>query len=160
MDFFIIIIALLLFSIGFFGAFLPIIPGPVFTYAGLLLMYFFSDIEFSANEMLIYTIITVLVFFSDYMFQLIGVKNFGGEKYSIYGTFLGIVVGLFFSPIGLFLGPFIGAFIGALMDNKSQNNAFGIAFGAMIGFICGTFLKIIYSLGVLLIVINKLLNLF
>ena len=159
MDLFIIIIAFLLFAIGFLGAFLPIIPGPIVTYSGLLLMYFLSDIELSSNEMLIYTLVTVLVFFSDYMFQFIGVKNFGGEKYSIYGTFLVIVIGLFFSPIGLFLGPFLGAFIGALMDNKSQNNAFGIAFGAMMGFICGTFLKIIYSLGILLIVINKLLNL-
>ena len=46
------------------------------------------------------------------------------------------------------------------MRDKKQNQAIGIAFGALIGFVFGTFLKILYSIGILILVIDKLLNLF
>ena len=145
--------------IGFVGAVLPIIPGPLITYAGLLVLHFFSDsIDFSSSELLLYTLLTIIVFSSDFILQFIGVKKFGGEKYSVYGTMVGIIFGLFFSPIGLIIGPFLGAFLGALMDNKKQDEAFGIAFGALIGFIFGTFIKIVYSIGILIVIIDKLFS--
>tara|TARA_Y100000994_G_C15702465_1_gene445725 strand:- start:4863 stop:5342 length:480 start_codon:yes stop_codon:yes gene_type:complete len=158
MELFVIIIALLLLLVGLFGAILPILPGPIISYIGLLIFYFFTDLNLSSNELFIYSIVTILVFFSDYMLQFIGVKKFGGEKFSMYGTFLGILVGLFFPPIGLVLGPFLGALIGAFVDNKERGKAIGIAIGALVGFVFGTILKIIYSLYILYIVINKLFN--
>ena len=93
MELLIIVFAFLLMLIGLVGAILPIIPGPLISYMGLLIIYFFTDFHFSANELICYTIATVLVFFSDYILQFIGVKKFGGEKYSMYGTILGIIVG-------------------------------------------------------------------
>ena len=158
MELFVIIIALLLLLVGLFGAILPILPGPIISYIGLLIFYFFTDLNLSSNELFIYSIVTILVFFSDYMLQFIGVKKFGGEKFSMYGAFLGILVGLFFPPIGLVLGPFLGALIGAFVDNKERGKAIGIAIGALVGFVFGTILKIIYSLYILYIVINKLFN--
>ncbi|MBF25620.1 MAG: hypothetical protein CMP49_03775 [Flavobacteriales bacterium] len=158
MELFVIIIALLLLLVGLFGAILPILPGPIISYIGLLIFYFFTDLNLSSNELFIYSIVTILVFFSDYMLQFIGVKKFGGEKFSMYGTFLGILVGLFFPPIGLVLVPFLGALIGAFVDNKERGKAIGIAIGALVGFVFGTILKIIYSLYILYIVINKLFN--
>ena len=159
MEIVILIIAFFLMLIGFVGAVLPIIPGPLITYSGLLFLHFFSDsIDFSSSELMLYTLLTIIVFSSDFILQFIGVKKFGGEKYSIYGTMIGIILGLFFTPIGLIIGPFLGAFIGALMDNKKHNEAFGIAFGALIGFIFGTFIKIVYSIGILIIIIDKLLS--
>ena len=80
MELFIIIIASLFMLIGFMGAIIPIIPGPIISYIGLLLIYFFTELSFSMNEILLYTILTIIVFFSDYLLQFIGVKKFGGNS--------------------------------------------------------------------------------
>jgi len=160
MDLLIIIIAFLFFLIGLIGAILPIIPGPIITYLGILLLYFFSDLNFSNNEIFIYTVATVLVFFSDYILQFFGVRKFGGQKNAIYGTMFGVLIGLFFPPIGLIIGPFLGAFFGALMDNKEKKQAIRVAFGALLGFLFGTFIKILYSIYVIYIVAQKILTLF
>ena len=159
MDLVIIIIAFLFFFIGLVGAILPIIPGPIITYTGILLLYFFSDLSFSNNEIFIYTIITVLVFFSDYILQFFGVRKFGGQKHSVYGTMFGVFIGLFFPPLGLIVGPFLGAFFGALLDNKEKKQAIMVAFGALLGFLFGTFIKILYSIYAIYIVAQKILTL-
>ena len=146
--------------LGFIGAILPIIPGPILSYLGLIFIHFFTECSFSNLEILVLTLLTIVVFFSDYILQFLGVKKFGGGKYSIYGTVIGLLFGLFFSPIGLILGPFIGAFIGALIDSKKNDQAIIIAFGALVGFLFGTFIKIAFSIYVIYFVIQKCLFLF
>ena len=143
--------------LGLIGSVLPIIPGPIMSYLGVLVLYFFTDTFFSNNEIFIYGIITAFVFSSDYILQFLGVKKLGGQKNALYGTFFGIFLGLFFAPLGLLLGPFLGAFLGALKDNKEQKQAMRIALGALLGFICGTFLKLLYSVFVIYVILNKLL---
>tara|TARA_Y100001968_G_scaffold328349_1_gene375330 strand:+ start:1448 stop:1933 length:486 start_codon:yes stop_codon:yes gene_type:complete len=142
--------------LGFLGAILPIIPGPLMSYFGVLGLHFFTDINFSHYEILVYGVMTLLVFMSDYLLQFLGVKKLGGQKNALLGTVLGVFIGFFFAPIGLILGPFIGAFLGSLIDNKEKNQAFRIALGALLGFLFGTFLKLIYSIYIIYIVINKL----
>ena len=156
-DIFILLIASAFLILGFIGSILPILPGPIISYIGLIFVHFFTSFKFSQSEIVFYTILTGIVFFSDYILQFIGVKKLGGEKYAMYGTIFGIIVGIFFAPIGLVLGPFLGALLGALKDNKAEGQAIGIAMGALIGFLFGTLLKIIFSLYILYIVINKLL---
>ena len=143
--------------LGLIGSVLPIVPGPIMSYLGVLVLFFFTDISFSNNEILIYSIITVLVFSSDYILQFLGVKKLGGQKNALYGTIFGIFIGLFFAPLGLFIGPFLGAFLGALKDNKEQKQAIRIALGALLGFVCGTVLKLMYSIYIIYVILNKLL---
>ena len=143
--------------LGLIGSVLPIVPGPIMSYLGILALYFFTDISFSNNEILIYSILTIVVFSSDYILQFLGVKKLGGQKNALYGTVFGIFIGLFFAPLGLFLGPFLGAFLGALKDNKEQKQAIRIALGALLRFVCGTVLKLTYSIYIIYIVLNKLL---
>ena len=63
MELLIISIASLFMLIGFIGAIIPIIPGPIISYLGLLLIYFFTELSFSMNEILFYTFLTIIVFF-------------------------------------------------------------------------------------------------
>ena len=142
--------------LGIIGSIIPVIPGPIMSYIGLLLIHFFTDLNFTDNELVRYGIITVLVFASDYILQFLGVNKMGGKKYAVYGTMIGVSIGLFFPPIGLILGPFIGAFMGALLEKNSNRYAFKIAFGALLGFVFGTIIKLSYSLYILYLVINKL----
>ncbi|MAZ58660.1 MAG: hypothetical protein CMP56_04570 [Flavobacteriales bacterium] len=160
MDFFLVVFVASIFLIlGCIGSILPILPGPVLSYVGLLIIHFFAfDMDFLTNyELIIYGFITLFVFLSDYVLQLFGVKKMGGKKKAVYGTTIGIILGMFFiPPFGIVLGAFLGAFLGALMDNQNNNQAFKIAFGSLIGFVFGTLIKLIYSFYMISLVITKL----
>ena len=156
METLILVISFSFMLIGFFGAILPIIPGPIVSYIGLLLIYFFTDFNFSNMEVLVCGVITILVLISDYIFQFLGVKQSGGQTKATYGTLFGILIGLFFLPAGLVLGPFLGALAGALWEKKEKKQAIQIALGALVGFIFGTFIKLIYAVLIILFVISKI----
>jgi uncharacterized protein YqgC (DUF456 family) len=81
-----------------------------------------------------------------------GTKRFGGSKYGVWGTNIGLIVGLFIPPFGFILGPFIGALIGELIyDSNNFNRALKAAIGSFIGFLASTFLKIAVCLGVFIL---------
>ena len=88
--------------------------------------------------------------FLDYWLQVYGVHKFGGGKKATNGTIIGMLLGLFFPPIGIILGPFIGAYIGARMDDSVQN-PLKVALGALLGFLTGTILKLGISIYIIYI---------
>ena len=156
LDLILFIISFVFLVLGLIGAIIPILPGPLLTYVAFLIIYLFTDIEFSSIELITYTVLAFTISFSDYFLQFFGVKKFGGGKNAVYGTIIGIICGLFFAPIGLIVGPFTGAFIGALVDNKTDTEAVKIAFGSLIGFLFGTILKLIFSIYMIWAIIDKL----
>ena len=142
----IFIIAFVLLFLGLLGSMIPGLPGPPFSYVGILLIHFFSGSQFSTSFLLTWAVIVILVFLLDYFMQVWGVKKFGGGRKAILGTFLGLFLGLLFPPVGIFIGPFCGAFIGAFLEVRGDNNrAFKIAIGSFIGFVTGTILKLVIS---------------
>ncbi len=82
-------------------------------------------------------VITVL----DYVIPSVGTKKLGGSKYGVWGSTIGIIVGLFFGPLGIILGPAVGAFIGELIYQKQADVALKAALGSFVGFLAGTILK-------------------
>ena len=142
----IFIIAFVLLFLGLLGSIIPGLPGPPFSYIGILLIHFFTGSQFSTSFLLTWAVIVILVFLLDYFMQVWGVKKFGGGRKAILGTFLGLFMGLLFPPVGILIGPFCGAFIGAFLEVRGDNNrAFKIAIGSFIGFVTGTILKLVIS---------------
>ena len=145
MDLFLIIVAGILIVIGFLGSILPVLPGPPLSYVGLLVLHFTDKVQFSTNFLIYWAIIVVLIQVLDAFIPIWGTKKFGGSKQGMWGSTIGILVGMFFGPIGIVFGPFIGAFIGELSANKNNTEALKAAFGAFIGFIVGTVSKLIIA---------------
>ena len=143
MDLALIILGILLIFIGIIGSFVPVIPGPITAWLGLLILYqnslLTSDFTFLATTFSI----AIGVFIFDYFIPLIGAKKFGGTKSGMIGATLGLLVGLIFlGPLGIFLGSFSGAFVGELInDPKDKRTALRAASGSLIGFLTGVFLK-------------------
>ena len=79
----------------------------------------------------------------DYFIPIWGTKKFGGTKIGVWGSVIGMIVGLFFAPLGIILGPFVGAIIGELIAGKETKLAIKAGFGAFIGFLFGTIAKLI-----------------
>lgn len=146
MDYFLIGLGILFLILGLLGDVLPVLPGPPLSYLALLLLHFTSKYEFTANFLIIWAIITILVVIIDYLIPVWGTKKFGGSKRGIWGSMIGLLIGLFiFPPIGIIFGPFVGAVIAEITGGKDNISALKAGLGSLIGFLLGIVLKLIVS---------------
>lgn len=144
-------LAIIFLLVGIVGCFLPILPGPPISWLGLLMMQFGEEPLFSSGFMWFWGIMALLVTALDYIIPPYGTKRFGGTKYGVWGSTLGLIVGLFFPPIGIILGPLVGAFVGEMLGGKTANDSLRPALGSFIGFLAGTGIKLITSLVMLVL---------
>lgn len=146
MDIFLLIIGIVLCLIGIVGSFLPILPGPLASWTGLLILNFTSYVSFSFWFLLITFLIAFSISVIDYLIPIIGVKKLGGSNGGQIGATIGLLMGLFIlGPIGIILGPFLGAVTGEIITNKSLSSSLLPAFGSLIGVLTGTVLKVIVT---------------
>ena len=91
---------------------------------------------------------TLLLSIIDYFIPSKGAKKFGGTKYDVWGTNIGLFLGFFVPiPFGFIIAAFLGAFIGELIYNtRDQERAFKAAIGAFAGFLAGTFETILQNI--------------
>ncbi len=157
MDLVLIIIGIILVIAGLLGAVLPGLPGPPLSFIALVMLQFTSKEPFGMNFLIIMGVIMAVIVVLDYVIPVYGTKKFGGSKKGVWGSTIGLIVGLFVLPplgivigpfgiLGIILGPFVGAYIGERMDNKDSNTAMRAAVGSFIGFLAGTFIKVVYSI--------------
>ncbi|MBV1888196.1 MAG: DUF456 family protein [Urechidicola sp.] len=148
MDIFLLILGFLFVLLGIIGSFLPVLPGPITGWVGLLLLHFTNAIAINWTFLGITLAISIFVWAIDYVIPAWGTKKFGGSKYGVWGTILGLIIGIIFlGPLGIIIGPFAGAFIGELIyDSKDSSRALKAAFGSFVGFMLSTGLKLITSL--------------
>jgi len=130
-----LITAFFLFLIGLVGTLLPVMPGAPVIWLGMLIYGLITGFEaFGWFFLTIQAIIALIVVGVDYFFAAMGSKYFGGSKAALWGAAGGLLVGIFFFPIGLLIGPFIGAALADLIARKNSSQAVKSGLGASIGF--------------------------
>ena len=80
MDILLILIAASLMVLGIVGSFLPVLPGPLTSWVGLLILYLMPEIEVNSVTLIITLIVAILIWVLDYIIPAIGTKKFGGSK--------------------------------------------------------------------------------
>ena len=152
---------LILMILGLIGSFIPIIPAPITSWFGFLILYFSSNNIISFKFLIFTLLISILFFLGDFFLPLVTAKKFGSSKKGIFGTGVGLFLGFFiFGPIGIILGACIGAFIGELMSNKMSEKVLGSVGGAIVGVLSGIILKLVVSLVFLFIYIEKIVRIY
>jgi len=144
-DYILIILGILLMILGIIGCLVPVLPGPPFSFIGLLLLHFSRFGQFSNTLLVILGAVTVAVTILDYVVPIWGTKKFGGSKYGTRGATVGLIIGLFLGPLGMILGPLIGAFVGEMIFKDDIKYAMKAGFGSLLGFITGIGLKLAAS---------------
>ena len=146
MNIILIIIAALIMFLGIIGSFLPILPGPLTSWLGLLIVHFTDAVPMDKSFLMITFLIALFIWLLDYVIPAIGTKRFGGTRYGMIGTTIGLIVGLI-APIpgGVIIGPFVGALIGELLNKNDTKAATKAAFGSFIGFLTSTFIKFVVA---------------
>jgi uncharacterized protein YqgC (DUF456 family) len=143
MDIFLLTIGFLFVMLGLIGSFLPVLPGPLTSWLGLLILYFTSIVPMNYTFLGITLAIAILIWILDYIIPAIGTKRFGGSKYGVYGTTIGLLIGLFSPiPLGILIGAFLGAFIGEILHDKTNTKrALKASIGSLLGLITSATIK-------------------
>lgn len=145
MDILLLILGFACIITGLIGSFLPVLPGPSVSWVGLALLYFTKVVPANYWVLGIALLITVVISVLDYVIPAKGTKRFGGSSYGIWGTNIGLVIGILAPiPFGFLIGPFLGALIGELIyDFKDHNRALKAAAGSFVGFLASSFMKFV-----------------
>lgn len=145
MEILLIVLGSLLIIAGFIGSFLPVVPGTPVTYCGLLILQLSSQ-PFSATFLIVWALIVAAIMILDNVIPAYGTKKFGGSPYGIWGSLLGMIVGIFFfPPVGIIIGPLAGAFAGEIIGGKTSDRALRSALGSFAGLLVNTLMKVIAS---------------
>lgn len=94
-------------------------------------------------------IVTIL----DYIAPIWMTKMGGGSKMGTRGAMAGLLLGIFFGPLGIIIGPFAGALVGELMSHSGFNHALKAASYSFLAFLLTTGLKLIYCIVVIAMLI-------
>lgn len=156
MDVILIILGAICLLLGLIGCVAPVLPGVPLSYLGLLLLHWTDRAQFSWQFLTIWAVVVIVIQVLDYFIPAWGTKKFGGSKYGVWGSTIGLFVGLFMGPWGIIVGPFLGAVLGELLyfnrhpqdrieqsENTNFNRALRAGFGSFIGLLTGTILKLI-----------------
>ena len=135
---------------GLVGCILPVLPGPLLAYLALICISIAHDWEaFSPLFLIGWGTGAVLVTAIDMVVPIWGAKRYGASKAGIWGSILGLLVGMFFfPPFGIILGAWLGALVGELAAGKRASKAIRASWGVFVGTMAGVVLKLAYCVGV------------
>ena len=144
-DYILIILGTLLMILGIIGCLVPVLPGPPFSFLGIILLHLSRFGHFSNLTLITFGIIAVVITLLDFFVPVWGTRKFGGSKYGTRGATVGLIIGLFLGPMGMILGPLFGAFVGEMIFKDDLTYAFKAGFGSLLGFLMGIGLKLAAS---------------
>jgi uncharacterized protein YqgC (DUF456 family) len=145
------IVVVVLFLLAFAGLFFPALPDAPLLLAGFAFYAFFiHSAPLGASFWITVIILTLFLFFVDYLASSVAVKKYGGSIWSIIAAIVGIVIFPFIiGPVGIIVGPFVMVLLLELILKKSWGEAFKVAFGTFVGFVGGVFVKFFVMTGML-----------
>ena len=156
MDILLIVLGAICLLLGLVGCVAPVVPGVPLSYLGLLLLHWTERVQFSWQFLVVWGVVVVVIQILDYFIPAWGTKKFGGTKYGIWGSTIGLFAGFLMGPLGIIIGPFVGAVVGELIyfnrhpqntigqpKNTNFNRALRAGFGSFVGLLAGTLVKVI-----------------
>jgi uncharacterized protein len=147
----IFLVALVLMIMGIIGSVLPIVPGPVLSFSGLVVYYIFQEDEIlTLGSIIFFALGMLLLIILDYALPLLGVKFLGASKKGQWGAIVGALLGIiFFPPLGIFLGALLGAIIGEVYQGRELPEAMKAAMGVVMGSVVAIIFQVAFSLSAL-----------
>jgi uncharacterized protein len=90
-------------------------------------------------------VLTIAVMGLDYMIPVWGAKRYGASRWGVWGSVAGMIAGIFFPPLGLFIGALIGAFVAEWLAYRETGKAVKAAWGVFVGTALGTVVRLALS---------------
>ncbi len=137
------IVAVALIAIGVVGTVLPVLPGMVFVFAGILLAAWidgFTRISgFTVGTLAVLAVLGVAI---DYVGAAVSARRAGASGLAVAGAAIGTVAGVFTGLVGLIFLPLAGAFIGEFAARRDALRAGQVGLATWVGLLVAAALKI------------------
>lgn len=133
-------------AVGLAGVILPAIPGSALLVVGAVLVAWAEDFtRVSGWTVAACALIGAAIWVVDLVAGILGAKAFGASRWSVIGSAVGLVVGLFLGVPGIILGPAVGAVVFEYARDPNFERAMKAGVGAFIGFLLGSAVKVSLS---------------
>lgn len=127
---------LLLFAAGVALTILPVFPGPILVFGGVLLFYFWLP-EASPGIVFLFVSLglTLLTLMLDFFLSVMGARRYGATWKGATGALIGGIVGIFVPPplFWIFFGPVVGAILGEMLGGRGMKDAGRAGWGTFLG---------------------------
>ena len=139
-----VVMSSILILLGLAGSVLPILPGPPLIFIGLFLLALIKHFSppLTPTLVIILAIVTILLVVMDHIIPLLGAKRYGASKWGVWGSVLGMVIGIFWSPFAMLAGAIIGAVVAEWLVGKKKREALRAGWGVVMGTLIATILRL------------------
>ncbi len=138
--------AVALVIVGLLGTVLPVIPGSLFVFGGLLLAAWADGFtRVGTVALVIIGVLGLLSWGVDFVATVLGAKRVGASPQALVGATLGGAFGLFLGLPGMILGPFVGAVAGELLARRELVRAGKVGLGTWLGLVAAAVVKVIIA---------------
>ncbi len=137
------ILSAILILLGLAGTVLPVLPGTLLVWGGIVLAAWIDDFaRVGMTTVLVITVLAVLAWALDYVAGLLGAKKAGASKLALLGASVGTVLGLFMGLVGVFFMPLVGAAVGEYLARRDQTRAVQVGVATWLGIMLGLIAKV------------------
>ena len=131
---------------GLAGTVLPVLPGTVLVWGGVVLGAWIDDFtRVGVTTLVVVTVLAVLAWGLDYVAGLMGAKKVAASKLALLGAAAGTVVGLFMGLVGVLFMPLVGAAAGEYLAQKDQTRAVKVGVATWVGIMVGLIAKVVLA---------------
>jgi uncharacterized protein len=131
---------------GLAGTVLPVLPGTVLVWAGIVLGAWIDDFQrVGTTTLVVVTVLAALAWVLDYVAGLLGARKAGASKQALLGAAVGTVVGLFMGLVGVLFMPLVGAALGEYLARKDQTRAVRVGVATWLGIMLGLLAKVVLA---------------
>jgi uncharacterized protein YqgC (DUF456 family) len=146
------LLAGLLVAAGIVGTVVPLLPGALLVFLGLLTAAWIDDFHrVGWVTLAILALLTLLAYAIEIWAAHRGFRRSGASGWALLGATLGGLAGIFFALPGLIVGPFVGAFAGEYLARRNLRQAGRAGLGAWLGLLlagAGRLVIVILMLGI------------
>jgi uncharacterized protein YqgC (DUF456 family) len=132
--------------LGLAGTVLPVLPGTLLVWAGIVLGAWIDDFtQISMTTLGVITVLAVLAWALDYAAGWMGAQRAGASKQALVGAAVGTVLGLFMGFVGVLFMPLVGAALGEYLARKDHGRAAKVGVATWVGIVVGLVAKVVIS---------------
>jgi uncharacterized protein YqgC (DUF456 family) len=140
------VLSIALIVLGLAGTVLPLLPGTLLVWGGIVLGAWIDDFaRVGTTSLVVVSVLALLAWALDYVAGLMGAQKVGASKQALLGAAVGTVVGLFMGLVGVLFMPLVGAAIGEYLARKDQNRAVKVGVATWVGIMVGLIAKVVLA---------------
>jgi hypothetical protein len=135
-----------LIAAGLAGTVLPMLPGTLLVFGGIVLGAWIDDFtRVGWGTLTVVTVLAIMAWVLDYLAGILGAKKAGASGLALVGAAIGTVVGLFMGFVGVLFMPLVGATIGDFIARRDQRAALRVGIATWLGIMAGLMAKVVIA---------------